>query len=55
MKQGTLTESVDTAAIKAIVLQQIGLTIDPAALTEDSDLYAQGLTSLATVGLIARA
>jgi acyl carrier protein len=52
MKQGTVTESVDIAAIKAIVLQQVGLTIDPATLTEDSDLYALGLTSLATVGLM---
>jgi acyl carrier protein len=52
MKQGTLTSGIDTAAIKSIVLEQIGLTIDPNSLTDTSDLYALGLTSLATVGLM---
>ena len=45
-------QSVTTAAIRQVVSQQGCLQADLAGLNDDSDLYAAGLTSLATVGLM---
>ncbi len=52
MTSSTLTGPVEMDAIKEIVLEQIGRTIDRDSLQEQSDLYSLGLTSLATVGLM---
>ncbi|HEY5311252.1 MAG TPA: acyl carrier protein [Pirellulales bacterium] len=45
-------QSETTAAIREVVSQQNCLQADLVTLTDDSDLYAAGLTSLATVGLM---
>ncbi|HWC90537.1 MAG TPA: acyl carrier protein [Pirellulales bacterium] len=45
-------QSEATAMIREIVSQQNCLQADLATLSDDSDLYAAGLTSLATVGLM---
>ena len=42
----------DLTAIRAILKQHGRLSVDPAALTEHSDLYFAGLTSLATVNVM---
>lgn len=39
-------------AIRAILAQHGRLSVNPQSLTEDSDLYSAGLTSLATVGVM---
>jgi acyl carrier protein len=44
--------SVDTRAIREIVIQHGRLPGGGAGLTDDDDLYAAGLTSLATVGVM---
>lgn len=44
--------SVDTEAIRQIVIQHGRLPGGGAGLTDDADLYAFGLTSLATVGVM---
>jgi acyl carrier protein len=44
--------SIDRNAIREIVTEQIGVPVDIASLEDHSDLYAAGLTSLATVGLM---
>lgn len=48
----SLEPSVTAAAIREIVSQQNCLQADLASLSDESDLYAAGLTSLATVGLM---
>lgn len=44
--------TVDTIAIREIVVQHGRLTVDVKSLDEDCDLYGVGLTSLATVGIM---
>ena len=44
--------SADVEAIREILAQHGRLSIDVSSLTEESDLYAAGLTSLATVGIM---
>ena len=48
----SLEPSATSAAIREILSQQNGLQADLASLSDESDLYAAGLTSLATVGLM---
>ena len=38
--------------IRDIIIQHARLSADPASLTDTSDLYAAGLTSLTTVNLM---
>lgn len=45
-------QSSTLAAVREVVAQQNCLQADLAGLSDDSDLYAAGLTSLATVGLM---
>jgi acyl carrier protein len=52
MHTSALAATVDTAAIKEIILEHIGKKVDAASLQVDTDLYLLGLTSLATVGLM---
>ncbi|HET8715803.1 MAG TPA: acyl carrier protein [Holophagaceae bacterium] len=40
------------SAIRDIVIQHARLSADPASLTDTTDLYAAGLTSLTTVNLM---
>jgi acyl carrier protein len=42
----------DLTAIRAILKQHGRLSVDPAALTEQADLFSAGLTSLATVNVM---
>ncbi len=44
--------NVDTQALREIIIQQGRLPGAGAGLTDDADLYALGLTSLATVGVM---
>jgi acyl carrier protein len=52
MTNSTPAASIDLDAIKEIVAEQIGVALDAHTLDADRDLYAAGLTSLATVGLM---
>ncbi|HWB01041.1 MAG TPA: acyl carrier protein [Pirellulales bacterium] len=45
-------QSVDTAAIREILALRGSMPIDVHTLDDAADLYAAGLTSLATVGLM---
>lgn len=42
----------DTQAIREVLAQHGRLSVDVHSLSEDSDLYNAGLTSLATVGIM---
>ncbi|HEX4150269.1 MAG TPA: acyl carrier protein, partial [Pirellulales bacterium] len=48
----TNQQTIDAAAIREILTRQGCLPGDIGSLGDDSDLYAAGLTSLATVGLM---
>jgi acyl carrier protein len=41
-----------TEKIRAVIAKHARLSVDANTLTEDSDLYASGLTSLTTVNLM---
>ena len=45
-------QSVEVESIREILKQHGRLSVDVANLDEESDLYAAGLTSLATVGIM---
>jgi acyl carrier protein len=47
-----MQSTVDISAIRQVLAQHGRLTVDVLTLDEDSDLYAAGLTSLATVGIM---
>lgn len=44
--------AVDLESVKEVVAEHIGVPVDVSALDPQRDLYAAGLTSLATVGLM---
>ncbi|HWG41479.1 MAG TPA: acyl carrier protein [Gemmataceae bacterium] len=52
-RESAVRESIsDVAAIREILAQHGRLSVDANILKEDSDLYAAGLTSLATVNVM---
>lgn len=52
MSNSVQNTSVDVDAVREVVVAHLGVPVDAATLTPDRDLYAAGLTSLATVGLM---
>jgi acyl carrier protein len=52
MSNAATNSAVDVAAVREVVAGHLGVPVDVATLTDDRDLYAAGLTSLATVGLM---
>jgi acyl carrier protein len=52
MPHSTQAALVDPNVIKGIVAEHIGVPFDAEHFDSDRDLYAAGLTSLATVGLM---
>jgi acyl carrier protein len=50
--QSTTAAAVDLDTMKQIVTEHIGVPVDLSGFEPDRDLYAAGLTSLATVGLM---
>jgi acyl carrier protein len=52
MSHSAIGSPVDVAAIKEMISEHIGVTCDVQNFELDRDLYAAGLTSLATVGLM---
>lgn len=52
MSETSTNPGVEVEAIREIVAQHGRLAVDVAQLAKESDLYAAGLTSLATVGIM---
>ncbi len=52
MSDSSANPSVEIDAVREIVAQHGRLSVDVAQLDAESDLYAAGLTSLATVGIM---
>jgi acyl carrier protein len=52
VSQTQINPPIDLDVIKDIVAEQIGVPVDVRSFELDRDLYAAGLTSLATVGLM---
>ena len=52
MTEAAVQSTVDTTAVREVLVQQGRLTVDLRTLDEDFDLYGAGLTSLATVGIM---
>ena len=52
MTEAAVQSTVDTTAVREVLVQQGRLTVDIRTLDEDFDLYGAGLTSLATVGIM---
>lgn len=52
MPHSTAADSIDVSVIREVVAEHIGVPFDAGSFESDGDLYAAGLTSLATVGLM---
>src|SRR6185436_19505906 len=52
MPHSTSAASIDLNAVKAVIAAHLGVPVDVQQLDSNRDLYAAGLTSLATVGLM---